>query len=122
MLIIRNSYLPGKRYAAINLFGVLFCRHNTRVTPVMINHERIHTAQMLEMGILPFYIWYLVEWLVKVPTPGRAYLRISFEREAYQHEHDLDYLSHRRLYAWWPLQWNRKGRHRKKRKKSNNDK
>jgi hypothetical protein len=77
---------------------------------------------MLEMGILPFYIWYLVEWLVKVPTPGRAYLRISFEREAYQHEHDLDYLSHRRLYAWWPLQWNRKGRHRKKRKKSNNDK
>lgn len=119
MLIVRNSFLPGKRYAAINLCGVLFCRRDTLVTPVMINHERIHTAQMLEMGILPFYIWYLVEWLIKVPTPGRAYMRISFEREAYRHEHDLEYLSHRRLYAWWPLQRMRKGKKkRKKNKKS----
>ena len=110
MRIIRNNYLPGKRYSAINLFGILFCRHDTKVTPVMVNHERIHTAQMLEMGIVFFYIWYFVEWLIKVPTPGRAYMRISFEREAYLHEHDFDYLNKRRLYAWWPLQWQRKSK------------
>ncbi len=117
MLIVRNRYLPGRRYAAINLFGVLFCRHGTKVTPLMINHERIHTAQMLEMGILPFYVWYLVEWLIKVPTPGRAYKRISFEREAYRHEHDLGYLSRRRHYAWWPLLWVRKEKRQKHQKK-----
>ena len=31
----------------------------------------------------------------------RAYYRISFEREAYQHQSDLDYLSHRPLFAWF---------------------
>ena len=31
----------------------------------------------------------------------RAYYRISFEREAYQHQTDLDYLSHRPLFAWF---------------------
>ncbi len=101
MKIIRNKYLPFKDYAAMNFFGILFCRPETRLTPELINHERIHTAQFFEMGIIFFYLWYVIEWLVKIPTKGRAYYRISFEREAYFHMHDLDYLKHRRHYAWW---------------------
>jgi hypothetical protein len=40
---------------------VLFCRRETRITQRLLNHERIHTAQILEMGVVFFYIWYVVE-------------------------------------------------------------
>lgn len=103
MIIIRNKFLPVPGFAAINILGILFCRHDVRLTPWLINHERIHTAQMLEMGILPFYVWYVVEWLVKLSRRRNAYYRISFEREAYRHERDLGYLRRRRHYAWWKM-------------------
>ncbi len=101
MKIIRNRFLPFRGFAAINLFGLLFCKRDVTISPQLINHERIHTAQMLEMGIVFFYLWYLTEWFIKIFTPGRAYFRISFEREAYLHENDLNYLKHRRHYSWW---------------------
>ncbi len=63
MKIIRNNLLPvGRQYAAINLFGMLLIKHGVRVTPELINHERIHSAQMRELLYLPFYIAYLAEW------------------------------------------------------------
>jgi hypothetical protein len=31
----------------------------------------------------------------------KAYLSISFEREAYGHDHDLTYLRHRKPFAQW---------------------
>ncbi len=66
MKIIRNNLLPvGRQYAAINLFGMLLIKHGVRVTPELINHERIHSAQMRELLYLPFYIAYLAEWLVR---------------------------------------------------------
>ena len=103
MKIVRNRFLPSKNFAAINLFGILFCHHDTLVTDVMVNHERIHTRQMLEMGIIFFYLWYLTEWVVRLFLKGNAYMNLSFEREAYLYESDMDYLKHRRLFAWWPL-------------------
>ncbi|MBR3014818.1 MAG: hypothetical protein IKH69_07330, partial [Bacteroidaceae bacterium] len=63
--------------------------------------ERIHTRQMLEMLIVGFYLWYVVEWLLRLPQKGSAYRHISLEREAYAHEHDLGYLEHRKHFAWW---------------------
>ena len=100
MIVIRNKYLPIRGFAAINICGILFCRPNTRLTPRLINHERIHTAQLLEMAIVGFYVWYVVEWLVRLCRRGNAYRQISFEREAYEHQRDLNYLNHRRHYAW----------------------
>ena len=100
MIVIRNRYLPVPGFAAINLFGILLCRPNTRLTPRLLNHERIHTAQMIEMAFIFFYLWYVVEWLYRLTRPGNAYFNISFEREAYSHEHDRRYLTHRKHYAW----------------------
>lgn len=68
-----------------------------------LRHERIHTRQMLELLILPFYLWYGIEWLlrlVQTRSALRAYLRLSFEREAYAYQSSPDYLKHRRPYAW----------------------
>ena len=100
MKIIHNRFLPPKRFTAINLFGILFCRKDTSLTTDIIQHERIHTAQMMEMLVVGFYLWYLVEWLVRIPMKSRSYSNLSFEREAYSHMHDPNYLKHRRPYAW----------------------
>lgn len=101
MLIIHQSLIPPPGYDAINLFGVLFCRRNVHLSAALIRHERIHTAQMLELGILPFYLWYVVEWGIRLLLPGRAYKNISFEREAYAYMYDEAYLLHRPHYGWW---------------------
>jgi len=66
-----------------------------------INHESIHFQQALELGVLPFYLIYVVEWLLKLPFYGvGAYRNISFEREAYGNEDNLEYLATRRRYNW----------------------
>ena len=100
-MIIRNRFLPFKGFTAINLFGVILVRPKVVVNPILLNHERIHTRQMLEMLIVGFYLWYVVEWLLRLPRKGSAYRHISLEREAYAHEHDLGYLEHRKHFAWW---------------------
>mgnify|MGYP006988869680 CR=1 FL=1 len=107
MRIVRNRLLPFRDFDAINILGVLFCHRDTALTPELIRHERIHTAQMTELLVVGFYLWYLTEWLIRlVPllvTRGRwkqAYRSISFEREAYDNMHDAGYLSHRSHYSW----------------------
>lgn len=69
-----------------------------------INHESIHFQQQLELGILPFYVWYVLEWLFKLPFYGKkAYENISFEREAYNNDSNLNYLQNRVRYNWLKL-------------------
>ena len=100
MKIVRTKYIPVRGFSAINLLGVLFVHPGVYLSQELINHERIHTAQLLEMGIIGFYVWYLVEWLVRLLQRGNAYRKISFEREAYENQRDLNYLKERRHYAW----------------------
>ena len=123
MKIVRSRYLPPlRRHVAINLFGVFFVHPNVHVNERLINHERIHTAQMRELGYLPFYLIYLIEWFIRLVMKGNAYLSISFEREAYRHENDFDYLSRRKHYAWvkYLKKKNKKKRVRHKKSKNNN--
>lgn len=106
MKIIYNRLIPfGRRYAAINLFGILFVKYGIKTDSVLLNHERIHTAQIRELAWIPFYIIYVIEWTVRLlQCRGNlhdAYMRISFEREAYHHQTDLSYLGRRRHFAQW---------------------
>ncbi len=69
----------------------------------LLNHERIHLRQQLETLILPFYLLYLLEFLYRMIQYRDfvvAYRNISFEREAYYFEAHVDYLEHRKPYAW----------------------
>ena len=87
----------GKDIVAITLcpFGI----YNDSKRPSTLNHEKIHWQQQLEMLIIFFYIWYLVEWLIRL-TKEDAYMNISFEREAYANDYNLDYLNSREPYSW----------------------
>jgi len=70
---------------------------------VLINHERIHLRQQVELLILPFYLWYVTEYLInrlRYKDAKTAYRNISFELEAYGNEADLDYLANRRLWSF----------------------
>ena len=62
-----------------------------------------HTAQMRETGYVGFYLLYLAEWLwrwARLKDATAAYRAIRFEREAYGHQDELDYLAYRRPFAW----------------------
>lgn len=100
MKIIYNNLIPFKGFAAINLLGILFVRKGVKVSEEMINHEAIHTAQMKEMLYIFFYLWYVIEWIVRLFKNGDAYRNISFEKEAYANENNKNYLAERKMYNW----------------------
>lgn len=103
MRIIENKLLPTKGFAAINLFGFIFVRYGTQLSDRSKRHEAIHTQQMKYMLYVFFYLWYGVEWLIRLIQYGNAkeaYYNISFEREAYANDRQSDYLNTRKPYAW----------------------
>lgn len=104
MKIIYNNLIPMKGYKAVNLFGVLFAREGARLTDIDINHEAIHTAQMKETLYVVFYLWYAVEWIIRVIAngfkPHDAYRALLFEQEAYGHQGEEGYLEKRELWSF----------------------
>jgi hypothetical protein len=89
--------------AAITLspFGI-YVRKSYMGDFQMIRHEMIHWKQQLEMGIIFFYIWYFIEWLVRLFVNwGNAYYSISFERESNSNEKNVNYLKTRKHFAWF---------------------
>lgn len=88
---------------AITLFPfVLLSNHADRFNPVLLNHEAIHIRQALELLVIPFYLFYMLEFcvrLIQCRDFRAAYRSISFEQEAYTHEGDLAYLDQRRLWT-----------------------
>lgn len=99
MFLIVTKYLLPKGFRGLAVFPFVFVKYRLdKENFVFINHERIHLRQQLELLIVPFFIWYFLEFLVRFiqyGTTDLAYRNISFEREAYGNEKDLDYLKQR---------------------------
>ena len=102
-IIIYNKVLPFPGYRAINLFGIIFVRGNKPLSLRTITHEEIHTKQMLETLVVGFYVWYLLEFLIKLVICfnwDRAYRSVSFEQEAYSFASYPDWPSLRSRWFW----------------------
>jgi len=99
MILIVFKYFLPKGYRGITLFPFVFLTDAAdKNDMVFVNHERIHLRQQLELLILPFYVWYFVEYLIlllQFKDRKMAYRNISFEREAFENEKDLNYLKQR---------------------------
>lgn len=99
-----NFFSFGKANA-ITIYPFIFLKSTFfKQQDDLIRHERIHLRQALELGILFFYVWYLIEFAVhfiQFRDFDKAYRRISFEREAYDREGETDYLSKRKIWAFW---------------------
>jgi len=127
-IVIFNRLIPFKGYLAITLYPFIFVRKAAagRYSTTVNNHEHIHGEQqkeLLPVGVallliaylsglglwallfLPVFLWlYVAEWLCKLyryKSSKKAYRNISFEREAYQNEKDLAYISSRRHFIWF---------------------
>lgn len=103
MIRIKNKYIPTKGYAALFFFGFLFVRQDAVITERILRHERIHARQCVEMLGVFFYLWYVIEWgirLIQYQDRDKAYRNISFEREAYNNQSNTDYLKQRKFYHW----------------------
>lgn len=105
MKIIYNKYIPFGRFWATNLFGFVFCRVDKgKLTEKAKNHEYIHSLQQRELGYIGFMILYNLEWICRFAMCRnfmKAYRALTFEREAYDNEANLDYAAQRSTFAWW---------------------
>jgi len=96
------SFLTLGWAAAITLcpFGI-YVKEQYLTRLRTINHEKIHWQQQLEMLIIFFYLWYGIEWFIRLFINGKAaYRSLSFEREAYDNDDNLEYLKTRKPYSW----------------------
>lgn len=101
-LIITVPSLPT---AAMALFPfVLVKKKEYKTNPILINHEKIHLRQQLELLIVLFYLLYLINYLVNLlrgKNHYQAYRNIIFEKEAYSMETHFSYLKKRKFLAWY---------------------
>lgn len=103
MWIVRNSIVPFKGFAALTLWPFIFVRKGAKMSEEALRHEQTHASQQKEMLVLPFLLWYAIEWLVRLSVCSnahKAYKTVGFEQEAYLNEHDAEYLQKRRHFAW----------------------
>ena len=106
-MLLVFKYLVPKGYTAITIYPFIVLKHKRQKDDmILINHENIHLRQQLELLVIGFYLWYFIEFLlrlIKFKNWYRAYLNISFEREAYANEYDYSYLQRRKRYNWIKL-------------------
>ncbi|SMP91908.1 hypothetical protein SAMN05421679_103367 [Epilithonimonas pallida] len=104
IVIVCQRLLKNMKISGITLFPFIFVqRKEDSKNKILINHETIHIRQQLELLIVPFYIWYLSEYYLKYlkyRNPQLAYRNISFEREAYANDQNLDYLKKRKFWSF----------------------
>ena len=101
MKIIENKIIPVKGFSAMYFCGILFVRKGAYISKFTINHENIHHEQAKELLFVFFYLLYVLEWFVRLFMKGNAYSNVSFEREAYQHMYDLNYIKKRKRYSFF---------------------
>lgn len=94
-----------KNYAAMTIWPFIFIKDkSSKLNHTLINHEKIHLKQQVELLWFIFFLWYAIEFLIKLIKYKKwntAYKAISFEREAYANEANLNYLKKRKNWSFW---------------------
>lgn len=103
MIFISKHIVPNG-YVGITLFPFIFLKDKKlKENTTLINHEKIHLKQQAELLIIFFYLFYGLEWFFKFLKHKNGYIaykNISFEREAYQHEKNFNYIKNRKFWAF----------------------
>lgn len=103
-MILISKYIVPRGFIGITIFPFMFLKYKAlKGNTVLVNHEKIHLRQQLELLIIPFFVIYGIEFLVRLiqyKNWNIAYRNISFEREAYKNEKDLNYIKLRPFMAF----------------------
>lgn len=100
------NHFPSKGFKAVTVWPFLFIRSDNRdrFNEMDECHETTHALQQLECLWILFFAIYGLEWIFKLLfcrfDRDRAYMSISFEQEAYEHELEFGYNNVRRHFAW----------------------
>jgi hypothetical protein len=104
MIVIVFKYLTPRGFRGVTFFPfVIIAKGDDALDKVFMNHEKIHWRQQLELLVVPFYVWYFLEFMVRLvhfKDRKKAYRTLSFEREAYANEKDLNYLQSRSFWRF----------------------
>ncbi|MEE9348911.1 MAG: hypothetical protein V3U80_02580 [Flavobacteriaceae bacterium] len=98
------SKFKFNQYIAITIWPIIIINKKYKGDKVLVNHEKIHIKQQLELLWLPFFIWYFIEFIIRYvqyKNWNEAYLNLSFEREARDNEWNLNYLKTRKWYGFF---------------------
>jgi hypothetical protein len=102
MFVIFCPYLLPKGIVGLTLFPFIILKNKEdKNNLVLMNHEKIHIRQQLELLVFPFYVLYLLDFCrqyFKFRNIALAYRNIVFEREAYVNEKKFYYLKNRRFW------------------------
>jgi len=103
-MILVFRFLIPKSYNGMTIYPFIFLKDKSLISnSILINHERIHLKQQIELLWIFFFIWYAIEFLwhlVRLRNWNKAYRSISFEKEAYQNEDNLYYLEDRKFWMF----------------------
>lgn len=102
MFIVVFSRLFAKNFRGLAVYPFIFLKDKQlKENQKIINHESIHLRQQIEMLWIFFFIWYGIEFLIRwiqFKSPNVAYFNISFEKEAYANEINLEFLKQRKFW------------------------
>lgn len=105
-MIIKTSLVRILSFGFANgicFYPFVFIGKEIEITEQLLNHEKIHLKQQLETLVVPFYLLYFIDFFIRIlqyRNFGKAYRNISFEREAYYYEAQVEYLQNRKRFAW----------------------
>lgn len=129
MIVFKNKWIPFGNYILMNLYGIILFSKVSNINPTSLNHEKIHSKQILECAIISsfillifillfnvsywwfivslssFYIWYGLEYLIirifgNKDSQSDRYHEVSFEEEAHNNDTNLEYLKTRKWFSW----------------------
>ena len=104
MFVIVSRFLVPKGFGGITVCPFIFLRNKKHASDkIYLNHERIHLRQQVEMLVVFFFLWYGIEFILRVvqyKNKTDAYKNIGFEREAYRNESNPDYLASRSFWGF----------------------
>ncbi len=102
----------SKSAKAVTVFPFIFVRSKDYVTQWLLNHERIHIRQQIELLLIGSMILYIIEFLYAFLwlrySWQESYLYTSAEQEAYRNQNDSEYLKQRNLWAQFKYLFNKK--------------
>lgn len=102
-MIVISKYVVSKGYSGITIFSFVFLKSFAlKENKTIVNHEKIHLRQQMELLIFPFYVIYTIEFLrlILYNCWRLVYKNLSFEREAYRSEHDMLYIKSRKFWRF----------------------
>lgn len=107
MWIVKTKLVP-KGFIGFTVFPFIFTKidigtdYRIKIN-VHLRHEITHLKQQVELLIIPFFILYLLNYLVNLViyrNRKKAYRNICFEREAYKNQNSRNYLPNRKPYSF----------------------